>query len=597
MPSPSEPTARGLQKPYAALPLTWAAIVLLLTLTPSADMPRTPAWELLSFDTAAHAGVFVVLAILSWVSLRRQGRWPQLARQAGATVLLLCLLFGGLIEILQYIMHVGRHAEWTDLLGDTLGAMLGLGLLGLLPRNARRWVSPNVASLLLLPGVVVASLLAPHASAAQDMDRVRGTIRKLASSGLHGRGYVKQGEHKAAAYLRGRFRQLGLQPLAPDYTQPFELAMNTFPGSISASSRNDGSHLSLAWTVGRDIIAAPNSGNGRVDGRIQALDTTVFTSPSRQQWYQRQPLSNQVLWMRQADAAQLNRLPLALQQHLDSAAAWITVVPKLTASLAATQAAQPRIELLEKAVPNRVINSVRYGQVAQTPYNSVNLMASIQIDAKLQRHYPTQNLAAVIRGSTQPDSFLVVTAHYDHLGMMGRKSYFPGANDNASGVAMLLELAAYYTRPENHPACSIVFLLFGAEEAGLVGSSYFVQHPLVPLPFIKFLLNLDLLGTGEEGITVVNGKLLPAAFARLQRLNAAGHYLPSIGARGRAANSDHFPFSEAGVPAFFIYTRGGSKAYHDVQDRPEALSLAGFEGVFSLLRDFIKESGAGPRRP
>ena len=221
----------------------------------------------------------------------------------------------------------------------------------------------------------------------------------------------------------------------------------------------------------------------------------------------------------------------------------------------------------------------------------------LQIDAQLQRHYPTQNLAAIIRGNVQPDSFLVVTAHYDHLGMMGRKAYFPGANDNASGVAMLLELAAYYAQPGNRPACSIAFLLFGAEEAGLVGSSYFVQHPLIPLPGIKVLLNLDLLGTGEEGITVVNGRLLPAAFARLERLNAAGHYLPSIGARGRAANSDHFPFSEAGVPAFFVYTRGGSKAYHDVNDRPEALSLAGFKGVFSLLRDFMAESGVRPIRP
>ena len=87
------------------------------------------------------------------------------------------------------------------------------------------------------------------------------------------------------------------------------------------------------------------------------------------------------------------------------------------------------------------------------------------------------------------------------------------------------------------------------------------------------------------------------AFARLQRLNAAGHYLPAVGARGRAANSDHFPFSEAGVPAFFVYTRGGSKAYHDVNDTPDRLSLAGFGGVFGLLRDFMNELGAQSAQP
>lgn len=592
--SESAPAAQGLTKPYAALPLLWAAVVLLLTLTPAIDMPHTPAWQLLSFDTAAHSGVFAVLAVLNWFSLRRQSRWPVLKPQAGAVVLLLCFLFGGLIELLQYAMNVGRHAEWTDLLGDTLGAALALGLLTLLPRRVRRWLVPDLPSPLsvLAAVLLVTALLTPKASVAQDMSRARATIKKLASRGLHGRGYVKQGEHKAAAYLRGRFRQLGLQPLALDYTQPFELDVNTFPGEISASSRNDGSDIGLGWELGRDFIAAPNSGNGRIYGRIHVLDSTIFTSALRQQWYQHQPFSSQVIWMRQTEADQLKKLPLALQQHLDSAAAWITIVSKLTASLASTQAAQPRIELLEKAIPNWTVNSVRYGPVTQTPENSVNLVANIKIDAQLQQHYQTQNLAAVIRGSAQPDSFLVVTAHYDHLGMMGRKAYFPGANDNASGVAMLLELAAYYTNPENRPACSIAFLLFGAEEAGLVGSSYFVQHPLLSLPHIKFLLNLDLLGTGEDGITVVNGKLLPAAFARLERLNATGRYVPAIGARGRAANSDHFPFSEAGVPALFVYTRGGSKAYHDVNDRSEALSLAGFEGVFKLLRAFMAESGA-----
>ena len=161
-------------------------------------------------------------------------------------------------------------------------------------------------------------------------------------------------------------------------------------------------------------------------------------------------------------------------------------------------------------------------------------------------------------------------------------------------MAQLLELAAHYARPENRPACSVVFLLFGAEEAGLVGSRYFVAHPLVPLRRIKFLVNLDLLGTGETGATVVNGRVFEVPYRRLLALNEARHYLPALGARGPAANSDHFPFSEAGVPAFFLYTRGGSPADHDVHDRPAALSLAGFAGAFGLVRDFLGELGAGP---
>ena len=128
---PSLPPAR---RPYAALPLLWAAFMLLLTLTPAREMPVTPAWKLLSFDSAAHAGVFGVLAILSWFSLRRQRRWPVLAQQAAAVVLASCVAFGALIEVLQYLTAQGRHAEWSDLLSDSIGALLALGLAAALAR-------------------------------------------------------------------------------------------------------------------------------------------------------------------------------------------------------------------------------------------------------------------------------------------------------------------------------------------------------------------------------------------------------------------------------------------------------------------------------
>lgn len=115
--------------------MLWAGVVLLLTLTPAREMPRTPAWELLSFDTVAHGAVFGVLAALTWFSLRRQRRWPALAQQAGAVALAGCVAFGALIEVLQYTMHQGRHAEWSDLFSDSLGAVLALGLAAALARR------------------------------------------------------------------------------------------------------------------------------------------------------------------------------------------------------------------------------------------------------------------------------------------------------------------------------------------------------------------------------------------------------------------------------------------------------------------------------
>jgi aminopeptidase YwaD len=565
---------RSIQRPYAFLPLAWATVILVLTLTPAAEMPDTPVWELVSFDTAAHAGVFAVLAALSWFSLSRQRRWPRLARYAGSAVLLGCTLFGALIEVLQTSMHLGRQGDWLDLIGDSIGAALVVGIIGLVSRRLKLRPQPGVPVLLGL--LSVGAALSPSAQG-QDMARVRRTIEVLASNALHGRGYVQQGDQKAAVYLRGRLRKLGLQPLVPRYTQSFTLDVNTFPGQLKLQLRLAAQPESgLLLRPGADFIAAPNSAAGNVDAEVVALDTLIFTDTLAARRFLRQPWRQRVLLLRQADTRRLSQLPRQTRQHLDSAVAWLTLMPKLTASLAAQPAAQPRLELLASRWP-----------YAGTSLPS-GLRAQLRVDAELKRSYQTQNLAAVVRGSMQPDSFLLVSAHYDHLGTMGRNAYFPGANDNASGVAMLLELAAYYARPENRPSCSIAFLLFGAEEAGLLGSQYFVAHPLLPLKSIKFLVNLDLLGTGEQGATVVNGRLLPAPYQRLQTLNDQHHYLPQLAARGRAANSDHFPFSEVGVPAFFLYTRGGSTAYHDVNDQPSALSLAGFAGAFGLVRGFLQ---------
>ena len=86
---------------------------------------------------------------------------------------------------------------------------------------------------------------------------------------------------------------------------------------------------------------------------------------------------------------------------------------------------------------------------------------------------------------------------------MGKKTYFPGGNDNASGTSMVLNLMEYYSNPINKPRYTIVFILFAGEEAGLLGSEYYTTHPTKDLNKIKFLLNLDLMGTGEEGMMVV----------------------------------------------------------------------------------------------
>lgn len=171
--------------------------------------------------------------------------------------------------------------------------------------------------------------------------------------------------------------------------------------------------------------------------------------------------------------------------------------------------------------------------------------------------------------------------------MMGNATVFPGASDNASGTAMMLYLASYFAaHPQKY---SIMFIAFSGEEAELIGSRYFTKHPVVPLKNIKFLTNIDIMGDATNGITVVNATEHPAEFAELQKINTRNKYLPVIKPRGKAANSDHYYFSEAGVPSFFLYSNGGRGFYHDVYDRPNELSLNQVDNVAKLLIDFLKE--------
>ncbi|MEN8203855.1 MAG: M20/M25/M40 family metallo-hydrolase, partial [Bacteroidota bacterium] len=163
--------------------------------------------------------------------------------------------------------------------------------------------------------------------------------------------------------------------------------------------------------------------------------------------------------------------------------------------------------------------------------------------------------------------------------------YFPGANDNASGIAMILNLAKHFS--ENPPAYSMVFMALGAEEIGLLGAKAFTEDPTFDLDRIKFLVNFDLAGTGDEGIKVVNATVHQREFDLLSVLNTEKDLLPAVSSRGPACNSDHCMFHQKGVPSFYIYTLGGIQAYHDIYDRYETLPLTEFVDYCTLMISFF----------
>ena len=234
--------------------------------------------------------------------------------------------------------------------------------------------------------------------------------------------------------------------------------------------------------------------------------------------------------------------------------------------------------------PSEANNTHWYVQVLASSVKEKPRKIKSNITVTRHRDYVTQNVCGYIEGES--DSTVVFTAHYDHLGMMGDKVCFHGAHDNASGVASVLGIAKYYSAIGKKPHYTTVFMLFSGEEAGLQGSRYAVEHPLIDLKKTRLVVNLDLLCGGAEGIMIVNGKGKETQpfVKRMQAFNEKEKLLPEIKLRDNAANSDHWWFSQH-CPAIFIYTLGGR--YGDYHSPYDTCDKCGIEDSYEKVLQVI----------
>ncbi|MDQ3046964.1 MAG: M20/M25/M40 family metallo-hydrolase [Bacteroidota bacterium] len=387
----------------------------------------------------------------------------------------------------------------------------------------------------------------------------RKIVDTMASASMHGRGYVQGGDSIAALYLRSEFEKIGLKYLAAEPYQRFSFPINTFPGIVSAKLDDK------VLVPGGDFIVYAHSSGSAGTYPVVVADDKLVEQKTKFKKFLKQNFRKKVLLIN--DTGKVTKELQDLLGNAVRAKAVVSLKDKLTLSMAQETSGYLLLEVL------------------RTSYHGEKEM-TFDVQNQLIPDHKTQNVIGCIRGSEYPDSFIVFSAHYDHLGHMGKDAYFPGANDNASGCAMLLNLARHYSKPENQPKYSIAFMAFAGEEVGLLGSKFYTENPLFSLKNIKFLLNMDIMGTGEEGITVVNGSVFKTQFEQLKKINADNKFIKDVKIRGKAANSDHYFFSEKGVPAFFIYTMGGIKAYHDIYDKPETLPLNEFENLFKLIVKF-----------
>jgi hypothetical protein len=215
--------------------------------------------------------------------------------------------------------------------------------------------------------------------------------------------------------------------------------------------------------------------------------------------------------------------------------------------------------------------------------------------AVIEKKTQIRNVLGMLEGrGTLADQTIVIGAHYDHLGYGGEGSLAPwtrevhnGADDNASGTAALVEIARQLARDEHSPRRRILFIAFTGEERGLLGSSYYVQHPRFPLESTVAMVNLDMVGRLTDDKLAVYGTGTATEFdALIERLAGERGFVLSKHPGGYGP-SDHSSFYAKRIPVLHFFT-GTHRDYHRPSDDVDKLNLAGMRRIVELVTTLVQ---------
>jgi hypothetical protein len=228
-----------------------------------------------------------------------------------------------------------------------------------------------------------------------------------------------------------------------------------------------------------------------------------------------------------------------------------------------------------------------------------------------ERRGTSLNVVGMLEGSGAAlrSETVMLTAHYDHLGVQNGRLY-PGANDNASGTAAVLELARRFGLAGKPPKRTVVFAMFGSEEELMLGSYYYAAHPPRPLAGTRAVINLDMIGRDEAHIPQSEGAIEIAADTTNRMNLVGGYYSPDLVETLRRSNRtagltletkfdrdyslnvlfrcDHLPFLLAGVPAVWIFG-GFHPGYHEPSDTTDRLNFPKMAKAIELAERAARE--------
>lgn len=386
----------------------------------------------------------------------------------------------------------------------------------------------------------------------------------LASEYMAGRAYVDEGDKKAATFIRNELKESGVKLLGENGFQKLNFPINNIM-DLKVSML----YLKKPLKLGEDYLVFGSSPSANMV--LENVKPLIFNTKKQIEEIKPKKLQDKVLLFNTKTLSYVDIIVFLRGLKKEN------VTPKLAV-----------IQGYDK-IPYYTGRALMDFPILQLKGNIIDKKIkhlALEIKSEFISSYQSQNVWGIVEGTKYKDSCFVFIAHYDHLGKVG-DVHFPGANDNASGVAVLLDLAKYYAKnPAEH---SVVFIFATGEEVGLLGSKFAAENPYVELDKIKFLFNLDMCGTGATGVAVINGLKEPEAGKLLQEINNENQWFIKVFLGEESCNSDHCHFVQKGVPAHFLFTYGCEyNEYHTIYDNGKDLPFTKHIDFCNLLKEFVR---------
>lgn len=472
-------------------------------------------------------------------------------------------------------------------------------------------------SIAVLFGTMVSCV--PKADPKVNVEELVSHIDYLASEELGGRYPGTQGDSMAAAYIRDQFEEYGLELPGDNGFQTFEVVTEVDLGANNSFGWNR-----RMGTLQDDFLPLSFTGNGNVRSDLVFAGYGISINKSTFSFndYADLDVSGKIVMIMEGAPhvddgeedpfagflSQRNKIlnakdrgaigvifvagplfddkdELKFVKRKESSVGLPVIRVKRTLANELLKQAQQSIEQLEIKHSNGETGGF---MVTETVFFQTDVISK---EAK------TQNILGFIQSPNNPDGeILIIGAHYDHLGMGGKGSgsrvpdttaVHYGADDNASGVSALIELAGSLAANKDQLQFSVLFIAFACEEMGLIGSRYYVENPVYPLNRVNAMINMDMLGRLRDKKLSVGGVGTAIEFETLIESANTNSLKLALSFEGQGP-SDHASFYSKDLPVLYFST-GAHMDYHTPEDSPDKINGEGMvEAVFFIEEVILK---------